>query len=208
MPWGYCYSGVKSFSDRPSRFLLPAAMPVAEAPSSAAGASNSETSRSFQASSPWGVPAFFVGTGSRGDLGWSHFGETRGQVDVTFGANDRVDLYAGAEITRQQVRTFQRALGYLPVGDSVPPVALSNFSPASSAGYFEAQLRLADLAFTGGVRYDQFSAGSELAGASASARFDLAGSLTIVLPFPKKAGDSPRPPHVNAIGGPIGTTTN
>ena len=54
-------------------------------------------------------------------------------------------------------------MGYLPVGDSVPPVALSNFSPASSAGYFEAQLRLADLAFTGGVRYDQFSAGSELA---------------------------------------------
>ena len=113
--------------------------------------------------SPWGVPAFFVGSGSRGELGWSRFGETRGQLDVTFGATDRVDLYAGAEITRQQVRTFQRALGYLPVGDSVPPVALSNFSPASSAGYFEAQLRLADLAFTGGVRYDQFSAGSELA---------------------------------------------
>lgn len=117
----------------------------------------------MSASSPWGVPAFFVGTGSRGDLGWSRFGETRGEVDVTFGASDRVDLYAGAEFTRQQVRTFQRALGYLPVGDSVPPVALSNFSPGSSAGYFEAQLRLADLAFTGGVRYDGFSAGSELA---------------------------------------------
>jgi hypothetical protein len=117
----------------------------------------------MSASSPWGVPAFFQGTGSRGDLGWSRFGETRGQVDVTFGATDRVDLYAGAELTRQQVRTFQRALGYLPVGDSVPPVARSNFSPASSAGYVEAQLRLADLAFTGGVRYDQFSAGSELA---------------------------------------------
>ena len=113
--------------------------------------------------SPWGVPAFFVGTGSRGELSWSHFGETRGQVDATFGASQRVDLYAGAEITRQQVHTFQRALGYLPVGDSVPPVALSNFSPTSAAGYLEAQLRLADLAFTGGVRYDQFSAGSDLA---------------------------------------------
>ena len=116
----------------------------------------------MSASSPWGVPAFFVGTGSRGDLGWSHFGETRGQVDVTFGATERIDLYAGAELTRQRVRTFQRALGYLPVGDSVPPVALSNFSPTSAAGYLEAQLRLADLAFTGGVRYDQFSAGSGL----------------------------------------------
>ena len=48
--------------------------------------------------SPWGVPAFFVGTGSRGDLGWSHFGETRGQMDLTFGASERVDLYAGGEV--------------------------------------------------------------------------------------------------------------
>lgn len=112
--------------------------------------------------SPWGVPAFFMGTGSRGELGWSQFGETRGQADVTFGVSEHLDLYAGAELIRQQVHTYQRALGYLPVGDSVPPVARSNFSPASSAGYLEAQLRLADLAFTGGLRYDQFSAGSEL----------------------------------------------
>jgi len=109
------------------------------------------------------VPAFFMGRGSRGELGWSRFGETRGQLDVTFGASERVDLYAGVELTRQQVRTFQRALGYLPVGDSVPPVAASSFSPASAAGYLEAQLRLADLAFTGGLRYDQFDAGSGLA---------------------------------------------
>ncbi len=116
----------------------------------------------LSAASPWGVPAFFIGSGSRGDLGWSRFGETRGQLDVTFGASEQVDLYAGAELTRQQVRTFQRALGYLPVGDSVPPTAVSTFSPASAAGYIEAQLRLADLAFTGGIRYDQFNAGSEL----------------------------------------------
>jgi hypothetical protein len=114
------------------------------------------------AASPWGVPAFFMSRGSRGDLGWNRFGETRGQVDVTFGASEQVDLYAGAELTRQQVRTFQRALGYLPVGDSVPPVAASSFSPASAAGYLEGQLRLADVAFTGGLRYDQFNPGSDL----------------------------------------------
>ena len=113
--------------------------------------------------SPWGVPAFFVGTGSRGELGWSQFGETRAQLDLTFGASERVDLYAGAELTRQQVHTYQRVLGYLPVGDSVPPAAVSNFSPRSAAGYLEAQLRLADLAFTAGLRYDQFKAGSQLA---------------------------------------------
>jgi outer membrane receptor protein involved in Fe transport len=116
--------------------------------------------------SPWGVPAFFVGTGSRGELGWSQFGETRGQVDLTFGASDRVDLYAGAEVTRQQVHTYQRALGYLPVGNGVPPAAIANFSPTSTAGYLEGQLRLADLAFTAGLRYDQFNAGSELASES------------------------------------------
>ena len=116
--------------------------------------------------SPWGVPAFFMGTGSRGELGWSHFGETRGQLDLTFGASEQVDLHAGAELVAQQVRTYQRVLGFLPVGDSVPPTAASSFSPSSAAGYFEAQIRLADLAVTAGLRYDQFGAGSELASES------------------------------------------
>ena len=120
----------------------------------------------LSAGTPWGVPAFFLGSGSRGELGWSHFGETRGQLDLTFGASEQVDLYAGAEVVRQQVRTFQRVLAYLPVGDSVPPTTTAAFSPSSAAGYLEAQIRLADLAFTGGVRYDQFSAGSGLASQS------------------------------------------
>jgi hypothetical protein len=132
------------------------------APSPIAGLRGPELS----AVSPWGVPAFFLGTGSRGELGWSRFGETRGQLDITFGASEQVDLYAGAELVRQQVRIYQRVLGYLPVGDSVPPASASAFSPRSGAGYIEAQVRLADLAFTGGLRYDQFNAGSELASES------------------------------------------
>jgi len=133
----------------------------------------------LSAASPWGVPAFFIGSGSRGELGWSRFGETRGQLDVTFGASGQVDLYAGAELTRQQVRTFQRALGYLPVGDSVPPAAVSTFSPASAAGYMEAQIRLADLAFTAGIRYDQFNAGSELAAESRGSRRRLSPRFAV-----------------------------
>jgi hypothetical protein len=129
--------------------------------------------------SPWGVPAFFMGRGSRGELSWSRFGETRGQLDVTFGASERVDLYAGAELTRQQVHTFQRALGYLPVGDSVPPVAASSFSPSSAAGYLEAQLRLAELAFTGGLRYDQFSAGSQLSSESRGSQRRLSPRVAV-----------------------------
>jgi hypothetical protein len=118
---------------------------------------------------PWGAPAYFLlGNGSRGDLGWSHFGESRGQLDATYGAGQQVDLYFGGELVRQQVRTFQRVLGYLPVGqgDSVPPTSVAAFSPTSGAGYVEAQVRLTDLAFTGGIRYDQFSAGSDLASVS------------------------------------------
>jgi hypothetical protein len=128
---------------------------------------------------PYGVPAFFVGTGSRGNLSRTHFGETRGQVDATFGAGERVDLYFGGELIRQQVRTFQRVLGYLPVGDSVPPTAISAFSPRSAATYFEAQVRLSDLAFTWGLRYDEFNAGSALASESRGSRRKLSPRFAV-----------------------------
>jgi hypothetical protein len=131
--------------------------------------------------SPWGVPAFFLGTGSRGDLGWSRFGETRGQLDATYGAGERVDLYFGGELVRQQVRTFQRVLGYLPVGegDSVPPTAISAFSPTSAAAYVEAQVRITDLAFTWGLRYDEFNAGSALAAESRGSRRKLSPRFAV-----------------------------
>ncbi len=129
--------------------------------------------------SPWGVPAFFMGAGSHGELAWSRFGETRAQLDINFGASEQADFYAGAEITRQQVRTFQRVLGYLPVGDTVPPSVVSRFSPSSAAGYIEAQIRLEDLAFTGGLRYDQFNAGSELAAESRGSRRRLSPRFAI-----------------------------
>lgn len=130
---------------------------------------------------PWGVPAFFLGSGSRGDLGWNHFGETRGQLDGTYGAGERADLYFGGELVKQQVRTYQRALGYLPVGvgDSVPPPAISTFSPTSVAGYFEAQVRITDLAFTAGLRYDQFNAGSALAAESRGSRRKLSPRFAV-----------------------------
>jgi outer membrane receptor protein involved in Fe transport len=113
--------------------------------------------------SPWGVPAFFLGPGSRGDLGWNWFGETRLQLDATYGGFRGVDLFVGAQYTGQQVRTYQRVLGYLPVGDSVPPSAVSAFSPSSVSGYIEAQTRVADLGVTAGLRYDQFDANTEAA---------------------------------------------
>ncbi len=109
---------------------------------------------------PWGVPAFFLGGASRGDLAWNRFGETRMQLDLTYGGISHLDLYAGGEYSAQQVRTWQRILGFLPTGGDVPPAASSAFSPSSGAAYIEGQARVADVAVTAGIRYDRFSAGT------------------------------------------------
>jgi outer membrane receptor protein involved in Fe transport len=113
--------------------------------------------------SPWGVPAFFLGGGSRGDLAWNRFGETRLQLDATYGGIRTVDLFVGGQYTAQQVRTYQRILGFLPAVDTVPPAAASAFSPRSVSGYVEAQTRVADLGITAGLRYDEFNARTTLA---------------------------------------------
>src|SRR5260221_3839220 len=69
----------------------------------------------FSDRSPWGVPAFFLGSGSNGDLTWNRYRELRGQMDFSVGAPS-TDVYFRGEVSRQRVRTFQRVLGYLPVG--------------------------------------------------------------------------------------------
>jgi hypothetical protein len=116
----------------------------------------------FSVNTPYGVPAAFLGVASRGDLGWNHFGETRFQLDATYGGIRQLDLFAGGEFATQQVRTYQRVMAYLPAGTDVPGPAISAFSPRYASAYVEAQGRFADLALTGGLRYDQFDAGSSL----------------------------------------------
>ena len=123
----------------------------------------------FSDRSPWGVPAFFLGSGSSGDLAWNRYRELRGQLDLSVGGPN-TDLYFGGEVSRQRVQTFQRVLGYLPVGDSVPPAAASDFSPTSAAGYVEAQAHGRDFVLTLGLRYDQFDPGANLPGARLGAR--------------------------------------
>ena len=118
---------------------------------------------------PWGVPAFFQTDGSRGDLGWNDFRELRGQADFSVGG-PRADFYFGAEVARQRVRTFQRALAYLPVGDSVPPATASSFQPTTAAAYIESQLHGPDFVITLGLRYEQLSPGSGIPGATIGAR--------------------------------------
>ena len=118
---------------------------------------------------PWGVPAFFQAGGSRGDLGWNRFRELRGQADFSVGG-PRADFYFGGEVAWQNVRTFQRALAYLPVGDSVPPATASSFQPTAAAAYFESQLHGDDFVVTFGLRYDQINPGSGIPGQTFGAR--------------------------------------
>lgn len=130
----------------------------------------------FSDRTPWGVPAFFQSGGSRGDLGWNHFRELRGQADFSVGG-PRADFYFGGEVAWQQVRTFQRALAYLPVGDSVPPATASSFEPTSAAAYFESQLHGEDFVVTFGLRYDQIDPGSGVPGATFGTRRSVSPRL-------------------------------
>jgi hypothetical protein len=128
---------------------------------------------------PWGVPAFFLEGGGRGDIAWNRFRELRTQLDVNISGGRFTDWYVGGEIVRQQVRTFQRVQGYDTVGTplvvlgdtlAVPPATASSFSPVSGAAYVEAQARFAELAITLGVRYDRFNPRARAGGTVAGAR--------------------------------------
>ena len=116
----------------------------------------------FSTSTPWGVPAFFLTGGSRGEIAFNSFEEFRTQLDATIGLGHSTDLFVGAQYLGQQVQTFQRIQAYLPVGDSVPPASASDFSPHAGSAYTEVQTRLTDLAFSAGLRYDYFDPGMDL----------------------------------------------
>lgn len=134
---------------------------------------------------PWGVPAFFLGEGTRGELAWNQFREVRSQLDVTIGSGQTGDIFVGGEIVNQRVRTFQRVLGYLPVGsgDSVPPATASEFTPLAASAYLEGQFRVSDLGITTGIRYDRFDARSDLPGSEgkAQSRFNPRIAVSTVL---------------------------
>jgi len=117
----------------------------------------------YSTATPWGVPGFFLTGGSRGEIAFNSFQELRTQVDATIGLGHSSDLFVGAQYLGQQVQTFQRIDAWAPVGDSVPPATASDFGPRAGSLYAEAQAQLADLAVTGGIRYDFFDPGADLA---------------------------------------------
>ncbi len=133
----------------------------------------------FSSSTPWGVPAFFRGVGPRGDLAWNHYREVRTRLDLSIPAGSSSDVYVGGEYSSQRVRTFQRTLGYLPVGDSVPSASAANFTPWAGSVYAEVQGRARDLAITIGVRYDQFSGRNDLKGKAAQSQRALSPRFAV-----------------------------
>ena len=133
----------------------------------------------FSSNTPWGVPAFFRGAGPRGDLGWNHYRELRSRLDLSIPAGSSSDFYFGGEYSSQRVKTFQRALGYLPVGDSVPAASAANFTPWAGSLYAEVQGRSNDLAVTVGVRYDQFSGRNDLPGKAARSQRALSPRVAV-----------------------------
>ncbi len=134
---------------------------------------------SFSSNTPWGVPAFFLGSGPRGDLGWNHFRELRGRLDLSIPAGTHGDFYVGGEYSGQRVRSFQRVLGFLPVGDTVPAASAANFTPWAASMYAEVQARASDLAITGGLRYDQFSGRNDLPGSAAKSQRALSPRFAV-----------------------------
>lgn len=131
------------------------------------------TPTEFTDRSPWGVPGFFLGGASTGEISWNRFTELRTQLDLMIGLGAQADLYIGGLYAAQDVNTFQRIEAALPVGGDVPPATASSFSPTISGAYAEAQARAADLGFTIGVRYDAFDPGGDLNNATVGARSSI-----------------------------------
>jgi hypothetical protein len=110
----------------------------------------------FSELTPYGVPAFFLGGGSRGAIQWNRYRDYRGQLDLAISAGSDMDMFLGGEIVSQHVLTFQRVLGYLPVDSTVPPATASDFTSSLGAAYLEGALRGSDFGLTFGIRYNQF----------------------------------------------------
>ena len=124
----------------------------------------------YSIATPYGVPAFFLGGATQGDVAWNRFTEVRGQLDFTATLGNNTDIGFGGLHAAQDVKTFQRVLANLPVGGAVPPATASAFSPTISAAYLETQVRASDIAITAGVRYDAFSPGGDLSNSTLAAR--------------------------------------
>ena len=124
--------------------------------------------------------------GSRGDLAWNRFGETRVQLDVhprraaagwtsSSAASSPRSRSAPGSAPSASSRSARRC----PTGPRCRRWRSRSSRRGSVAGYAEAQIRVEDIAITGGLRYDQFDAGSDLATESRGAQRSLSPRFAI-----------------------------
>src|SRR4029077_16992354 len=102
--------------------------------------------------------------------------------DFTLAAGPTTDFNFGGEVEQQHVETFQRIFPYLPVPvlkDSVGRPTASDFEPRSAALYGETQMRVQDIGFTIGLRYDQFDPRNVTVGQRFGARRSISPRLAM-----------------------------
>ena len=141
----------------------------------------------FAVGTPWGVAGFFLQGGSHGSLLWNEYREFQTAFDFTVAPTRLFTLSGDAGFTVARVQAFQRVLGSLPVGDSVPPATSAELSPLSLTAAVRAEGHVAGGTLAASLRANMVSpgvAGASRMATSLSPRLDLSipvgGSLLSV----------------------------
>ncbi len=128
---------------------------------------------------PWGVPAFFLGGGSRGTLLWSQYREARLDVSVTAAPSARFTVSGDAAVALGHLRAFQRVLAFLPVGDSVPAPTTANAAPISVTVGVQLQGRIRGAVLAGGLQIEGLAPHD---GAARGLRIAMSPAVGLTLP--------------------------
>jgi hypothetical protein len=129
---------------------------------------------------PWGVGAFFLSDGSRGAVMWNSDRQIGLEFAATAAPSRSLTLSGDGAVFHSRVRAFQRALAFLPVGDSVPPPTVATLSPTRVSAGTRAELRGGGGTLIARVRVEGLAPGSTGAnGFRLSASPSLEGAIPL-----------------------------
>ena len=129
---------------------------------------------------PWGVGAFFLSGGSRGAVMWNSSREIGLEFAATAATSRSLTLSGDLGVFHSRVRAFQRALAFLPVGDSVPPATIATLSPTGVTAGARAEVRGTSGTLITRVRVDGLAPGSTAAnGLRVSASPSIEGAIPL-----------------------------
>ncbi len=134
----------------------------------------------FSGATPWGVPAFFRGNGSRGNLFWNRYRELQLGVVLTSTGGQGFTFSTDAGAVLASAAAFQRVLAFLPVGDSVPPATTIHLRPIAVTVAARIRARVAgSAALRAGLRLDGIAPRS---GAARDPRVAVSPHVEVVVP--------------------------